>query len=141
MRKGLLESSAVISTVAAVLTYGLNRLVDGPSAHFFESLAQIGATVLVAYAVQTAWVLQVSHKRGAARENWVGMTTGLGVCAFLGIGIALFLSNHLGALGWLEECGFAWAIVSIGFLGLWIALQPWAMYEWTHWFNTEYPDE
>lgn len=97
--------------------------------------------LLVAYAVQMAWVFQNSRKRGRERQNWTGITTGLSSCALLGIAIALLLSEQRGLFDWLEAFGFAWALVSIGFLGLWIAILPWTMYEWTHSFNAEYSDE
>lgn len=140
MRRGFTESVAVIFFVSAVAGYGINQLFSNP-ASVSEPLAQIGATLLVAYTVQTGWVIQTSRHRGADRENWVGITTGLGCCALVGILIALCLSPHEERLSLLEGFGFAWAVISVGLLGLWTAIQPWAIYDLNHSFNTEYPDE
>jgi putative flippase GtrA len=140
MRRGFLEAFAVTFGIALLTAVALNQLFSNP-AQASAALAQISATLLVAYAVQMSWVLQNSRKRGSDRENWVGITTGLGVCAVTGIGVAIALSSHHEPLNWLEGFGFAWAVSSSALLGFWIAVQPWAMYEWTHWFNTEYPDE
>ncbi|HYH54385.1 MAG TPA: hypothetical protein VD761_09655 [Solirubrobacterales bacterium] len=69
------------------------------------------------------------------------MATGVGCCALIGIFIALSLSAHEEPLSLLEGFGFAWAVTSVGILGLWTALQAWALYDLNHSFNTEYPDE
>jgi len=140
MRRGFVEAVAVIFFVSALTGYGLSLIFSSP-AGISEPLAQIGATLLVAYTVQTGWVIQTSRKRGADRENWVGMTSGIGCCALTGILVALWLSAHKEPFGLLEAFGFAWAMASIGFLGLWTALQPWAIYDLNHSFTTEYPDE
>jgi hypothetical protein len=140
MRRGFMEAAAGIFFSAALAGYGINQIFSDP-ARIAEPLAQIGATLLVAYTVQTAWIIQTSRKRGADRENWVGVATGLGSCALIGVLIALALSPHEEALGLLEGFAFAWAVTSIGSLGLWTALQPWATYDLNHAFKTEYPDE
>jgi hypothetical protein len=140
IRRGFVEAVWMIFLLAAVAGYGINQLFSDP-AIVSESFAQIGATLLVAFAVQTGWVVQASRRRGQERENWVGMTTGIGSSALVGILIALCLSTHEEPLGLLESFGFAWVVASIGFLGIWTALQAWAMYDLTHAFSTEYPDE
>jgi hypothetical protein len=140
MGRGFAEAVAVVSLAAAMAGYGINVLFSDP-ATVAEPLAQIGATLLVAFTVQTGWVLQSSRSRGAERENWVGISSGLGCCALVAIIIALCLSPHGETLSLLEGFGFAWAVMSVFFLGLWLALQPWAMYDLVHHFNTEYPDE
>jgi hypothetical protein len=74
-------------------------------------------------------------------RNWVGVTTGVGCCALVGILVALALAGHHEPFNWLEAFAFGWVVIGNLLLGLWIAVQPWAMYQWTHWFSTEYPDE
>ena len=140
MQRGLLEAFSVTFAISLLTLVALNQLFPDP-AQVCAALAQISATLLVAYAVQMSWVLQNSRKRGSDRENWVGVTAGLGVCTVIGIGVALALSSHHEAFNWLEGFGFAWVVMSSALLAFWIAVQPWAMYEWTHWFNTEYSDE
>lgn len=140
MRRGFVEATAAIFFAAVLAGYGINQFFSNP-ARVSELLAQIGATLLVAFTVQAGWVIQTSRQRGADRENWVGMATGIGSCALTGILVALGLSAHEEPLGLLEGFGFAWAVASVGFLGLWTALQPWAIYDLNHSFHTEYPDE
>ena len=140
MRRGFAESVAVIFLTATLAGYWINRFFSDP-ASVSEPLAQIGATLLVAYAVQTSWVIQSSRKRGANREYWVGLTTGVGLCALVGILVALCLAPHREPLDLVEGLGFAWVVTSVGFLGLWTALQTWTMYDLHHAFTTEYPDE
>ncbi|MGN6558203.1 MAG: hypothetical protein ACTHLH_09365 [Solirubrobacterales bacterium] len=140
-RRGFVEAVWVIFIGTAAATYAFKQLLPSPSGDVAGAFAQVGATLLVAYAVHTSWVLQNSSKRGSERENWVGIASGIGSCALIGIGIGLGLSGHRGSLNGLEELLFAWTAVSVGFLGLWIALQPWAMYDLTHKFKTEYPDK
>lgn len=140
MQRGLMEAFGVTLGISLLVLASVNQLFSDP-AQASAALAQIGATLLVAYAVQMSWVLQNSQKRGSGRENWVGITAGLGICAVMGIGVAIALSSHDEPLNWLESLGFAWVLASSALLGFWVAVQPWAMYEWTHWFNTEYPEE
>jgi hypothetical protein len=140
MQWGFAEAFSVTFVISLLSLVGLNQLFPNP-AQTSAALAQIGATLLIAHVVQMSWVLQNSRKRGSDRENWVGANTGLGICAVTGIGVALALSSHEESFNWLEGFGFAWVVVSSGLLGLWIAIQPWAMYHWTHLFNTEYSDE
>jgi hypothetical protein len=141
MRRGVLESAAVAFSGSLLFAYATNRLVSAPSGRFFDNVAQIGATLLVADAVQTGWFLQNSRKRGADRENWIGVMAGLSGCALIGITIALLLSDHQGSYAWFEQIGFGWVVVSLFLLGASIALQPLTTYEWVHSLSTEYPDE
>ncbi len=140
MSRGVLEAVATTFGCTLVSFFGLYHLFPEP-AHTASALAQIGATLLVAYAVQMSWALQASRKRGSQRENWVGVTTGVGFCALVGILIALALAGHDESFNWLESFAFGWVVIAIALLGIWVAFQPWAIYHWTHSFNTEYPDE
>jgi uncharacterized membrane protein YfcA len=138
--RGALEAVATTFGCTLLAFVGLFQLFPEPD-RTCALLAQIGATLLIAYAVQMSWVLQVSRRRDSDRENWVGLATGIGVCALIGILMALALADHHESLNWLEAFAFGWVVVSNALLGIWIAFQPWAMYHWTHSLNTEYPDE
>lgn len=140
MRRGVLEPVVVVVIASGLCLWAVNSLFPHP-VRVCSDLAQLGATLLVAFAVETSWVLQHSRRRGSDEENWIGLLSGIGLCALVGIAIAFLLSDHAEPFGWIEKIGFAWSLVSIGALGLFIALQPFATYEWTHALSTEYPDE
>jgi len=138
--RGVLYAVGTTFGCSLLSFYGVYQLFPEP-AQTSEALAEINATLLVAYAVQASWVLKASRKRGSDRENWVGVTTGVGFCALAGIVISLALAGHEESYNALEAFAFGWAVTGTALLGVWIALQPWAMYHWTHWFSTEYPDD
>jgi hypothetical protein len=141
MCRGILESGAVTLSGALAFAYSSSGLISPPSEHFLENVAEIGATLLVADAVQIGWFLQNSRKRGADRENWVGIMAGLSACALIGITISLLLADHRGSFTWFEQIGFGWVVVSLFLLGLLVAFQPLNTYEWAHSLNTEYSDD
>jgi hypothetical protein len=141
MRRGFLEAFLVALAGTLLLAYASVDLIPHPPGHLFDDLAQIGATLLVADVFQTGWLLQNSPKRGADRENWVGIAAGLTSCALVGIFISLLLADHEGSYTWIERIGIGWITISLGLLALLIALQPLTTYEWVHQVNTEYPDD
>jgi threonine/homoserine/homoserine lactone efflux protein len=124
----------------AMLTVGLEvdlRL----SNQALSSIAQIGATLLIAYAVETSWFIKQSRIRDSGRENWVGFVTGVGISSAFGIAFAVALINRHGSPSFLESAVAMWTLFSTGFLALLVALLPYFLYEWVHAINTEYPDE
>ena len=90
-----------------------------------------GATLLVAYAVELAWLLNVAGGPDVAGEDrerragWVGYAAGVGLCGLLGIALALvYAENGTSALGVIPEFGLGWVFVSLALLGLLVALLP-----------------
>jgi hypothetical protein len=140
LRKGVIEAIAVIG-LCAVVSFPFFWAYAAAPGETFGDIAQIGATLLVAYAVETSWWLKTSRKRGARRENWVGFVVGIGLGGFLGIASAVALSAHDGSLNWIEAFGLAWSAVSLLLLGLLVATLPLLIYEWTHYLQTDNPDE
>lgn len=106
-----------------------------------SAMAQIGATLLIAYAVETSWFIKESRVRGSKRENWVGFVAGIGVCSAFGVAFAIALLEHHGPSNFLEAFAGMWMLFSLGFLALLVALLPYVLYEWAHTIHTEYPDE
>jgi hypothetical protein len=106
-----------------------------------SAMAQIGATLLIAYAVETCWFIKESKVRGRERENWVGFVAGVGVCSSLGLvlAVALLGNGHMADL--LEAYAAAWALFSLGFLAAIVALLPYVLYEWVHMIHAEYSDD
>lgn len=118
-----------------------NRYAVDLSGEFFRTAAQLGATLLVAYALETGTMIKGVRKRGENQQQLVGFVSSLGLGGFVGVGIALMLSEHGGQLSTLELIASAYSLSAIGMLGILVALQPLLIYEWSHAASTEYPDE
>jgi hypothetical protein len=93
-----------------------------------------GIGLLIAYSVAFALggrMLADRDSRGS-HEFWLGLVTGLGVCALIGIGLSFGLAEHrrVGHDNLVDWLGLWWAIGSIGFLGIMVALQPLSDHEW-----------
>jgi hypothetical protein len=112
-----------------------------PTPETSASLAQIGATLLVAYAVEANWLLKRSHVRSKSRQNWVGFASGTAFCGVLAIGTALVLSSEAQSHALTQRLLLAWTVASFFFLGVFVALSPSLVYEWTHQLDTGGPDE
>jgi len=106
-----------------------------PAAETLESAAQIGATLLIAYAVETSWVIRASrHRPSRDREERLGSFTAVGSAAALGVVFSLGLADrvHAGHWIWLDGLGFGWVLGSILVLGLFVVMQPWITHEWMY---------
>ena len=141
LRRGSVETVAAISGATLISFSGLVLMDLSVPPETLGAGAQIGATLLIAYAVETSWWLKSSRIRGSDRENWVGYAAGVGACAFLGVLIALWLSAGSGHLNAIEKLGFAWALLTMAVLGGLVSTLPLLIYEWTHHLQAEYPDE
>ncbi|MGN6587678.1 MAG: hypothetical protein ACTHKT_09445 [Solirubrobacterales bacterium] len=111
------------------------------SSEALSDIAQIGATLLVAYAIEMSWFVKESKTRGRRRENWVGFVAGIGFCSALGILSAIALVTPRDPSNFLAVAGIVWTIFSIGFLGFLVALLPYLLYDLVHALHAEYPDE
>lgn len=131
--------------VAIVGSLGLLPLIhlygSSPSENLLTSIAQVGATLLVAFGIEISTFLRESRKRGGDRENWVGTAAGTGSSGLVGICLALALAGAGGPLTLLERFLFSFSILSIAMLGVVVALLPLAMHEWTHAIDADYRDE
>lgn len=110
-------------------------------AETFDAAAQIGATLLIAYAVETSWWLKASRYRSSNRENWVGYASGIGTCGFIGVSACLVLSTSPQSLSWFESYWATWSLFTLMLLGGLVGTLPLLIYEWTHSLQAEYPDE
>lgn len=141
LRRGFVETIGVISGATTISFLGLLLTDLNVPPETLDAGAQIGATLLIAYAVETSWWLKSSRIRSSNRENWVGYSSGIGVCAFLGVIIALWLSTGSGNLDEIGKLGLAWVLLTLTLLGGLVATLPLLIYEWTHHLQAEYPDE
>lgn len=122
---GLMAAGAFLIAGGIFLTENHLRLSD-PA---LSDIAQIGATLLVAYAIEMSWVVKESRTRGSEREGWVGFVTGIGLCSAAGIVLAVAFVGKTGPTSFLEALGGVWMLFSLGFLGLLVAMLPYLLYE------------
>jgi hypothetical protein len=141
MRRGLLIAFAWIASLTVCLIWMVDQTASEPSPGLCGTLAQVGATLLIAYAVEIAGFVKALRRRDGDQEKWLGFVTGIGACGLAGIGVALALGERTGDLTMVQEIGFSWAIGTIGMLGVVATSIPYLMYEWTHSLQAEYPDE
>lgn len=96
-------------------------------------LAEIGAALLIAYAIVTAGIVSAAKKRPwREREARVGRFVGLGTSGLAGIMLALVLSEHdpRAPWQWLDQLAFAGTCVSLFAFGLVVVFQPRVVHEW-----------
>jgi hypothetical protein len=143
-------SSTWRGALVPILPLGLMTLCSIPvssryavnlSGEFFRTVAQLGATLLVAYALESGTMIKTLRKRGKSQEELVGFVSALGLGGITGVATSLVLSEHGGHLSTFELVACAYSLSAIGMLGVLVALQPVLIYEWVHAANTEYPDE
>jgi hypothetical protein len=107
-----------------VVSYG------SPSSGFFSDLAQIAATLFIAYVVEISRLIRTLIRRDRDAENWVGAIGGIGVAGAIGAGIALLISMDREPDGLWVDLGFAWAASSVILLGALVAAMPFLLYDW-----------
>jgi drug/metabolite transporter (DMT)-like permease len=108
-----------------------------------SDMAQIGATLLVAYSVEVSWLVKGSRSRGSNKEMFVGFIAGIGASGALGIAMAVSLLGHEDGVPFngVEHWAASWAVVALSLLAGLVGMLPYAIYEWGHAINTEYPDD
>lgn len=145
-RSSFLQGAALAAVLIFILTLFL-RAVDSPFATSIRhdslaTLAQVGATILFAYAVEMAWFVKQSRSRGRNSELVVGLMTGIGSCGVLGIYLAIaLLGHHRAPLSPLEKFATVWTETSLGVLAGLVGALPYFLYDLVHTLNAEYPDE
>lgn len=108
-------SNALFSVAAASLGgYFFFNSVPLASPDLLRTTATIGATLLLAYIVETVWLVQ-RVQRDEEYEEWLGFVTGAGMAGFLGVLFALLLSEHraVGHANFIDKLGIAWVAVSL----------------------------
>lgn len=110
----------------------LTLFIPVPSVRLFQSVAQIGATLLIAFAVELTWLVKASEIHSRRRETWIGFVSCLGLVGLSGIAASLAVVEHLAAghENWLDRLAFAWVLSSFVVLGAVVALQPATVYAW-----------
>jgi hypothetical protein len=112
----------------ALASFGLYfffHAIPPASPQLLQTMAIIGASLLIAYVFETVWLVG-RVKPDNEYEEWLGFVTGAGITGFLGVVFALLLAEHRGAghSNLLDELGVAWAAVSLLILGFTLVVQP-----------------
>lgn len=119
-------ANALFSVAAASLGgYFFFNAVPLASPDLLRTIATIGTTLLLAYVVETVWLVQRAQ-RDDEYEEWLGFVTGAGIAGFLGVVFALLLSEHraAGHANFIDEIGVAWVAVSLLILGAALIAHP-----------------
>jgi hypothetical protein len=142
VRQGFGTAVALIFLGAVALAVFESPFLSELPPSVLSNMGQIGATLLVAYAVETSWLVKQSRQRGSRNERWIGFVAGLGACGALGIAFAVALLGHpRGPFNAVEHWAAWWSVFSIGLLAGLVGALPYVLYEWAHALNTEYSDE
>jgi uncharacterized membrane protein HdeD (DUF308 family) len=134
VRKGFAEGIAAIAVGSVFGAFGLAYVASRPTEGLLRSLAEIGATLLIAYAIEVSWIVRASSNSRALdeRESRLGAFIGIGAAALTGIALALGLAERASVhhLIFLDEIAFGWVAVSFVALGAVVVLQPLFTHEW-----------
>ena len=96
-----------------------------PTEGVLLTVAQVGATLLIAYAVETSWAVK-SASALSSSPRWMGFVIGTGAAGLGGIALALALSERLvaGHWAWIDELLFGWVAGSLTVLGCLVVSLP-----------------
>lgn len=134
VRKGFAEGLAAIAAGSLFAVFGLTVIASKPTDDLLRSLAEVGATFLIAYVIEVSWIVKTSSTARALdeRESRLGTFIGIGAAALFGIALALGLAERARVHHWnfFDEIGFAWVAVSLVALGAVVVLQPLLTHEW-----------
>jgi hypothetical protein len=132
---------AVALILFVTLALGISFVLHRPATSEADTVAQIGAAFLIAYGVETTWVVRETNLRSSSYQTWLGLITGLAVCGLSGIVISAGLASDDSGTSTLREVAFAWSCASVFILGVLVAVTPVLSYEWRHQLKTEFDDE
>ncbi len=110
--------------------------VGGFSPQPFDSLATIGAILLVSYGVMTSWAISATGltlKETRPAREWLGFAIGLAFSALLAIAASLATANyirHEHSQDLLCRLGFWSSVLPIFALGGLLVLQPYFTRQW-----------
>lgn len=121
----------------AALTLAVWLLMEStkirPTGDLLTATAQIGATLLVAYAIESSWLVRNSRVRNAPRENWLGFAVGIGLAGLTSVFVALGLAARIetGNWSWADDLALGFAVSGVLMVGALVAVFPCLIYEWS----------
>lgn len=134
-RTGLADGAASAGLVTAFFGVTMNLASLRPTPDMLQAAGQIGATLLVAYAIEISWLMRASRRRSLEeREVRLGAFTAIGAAAALGIAFSLVLTGRAEAGNWtaVDGLGAGWVAASLIWLGVLVVMQPWVTHEWMY---------
>jgi len=127
----MIRSALFVFIVSYAASLFLNEL--NPSRELLRTIAGIGGGFFLAYVIEATWLAE-RFSNSARNEKLLGVMTGLAVSGLAGVILALVLSEAASGatLSRSQDFYFWWSVVSLGFLGLLVALQPALVHLWLH---------
>lgn len=127
----MIRSSLFVFVLAYIASLVLEDLT--PSKELLRTMAGVGSSFFLAYVIEATWLAQRFSKT-ARSEDLLGVLTGLAVSGLAGVVFALLLSETASSDSLTERQTFYfwWSLVSLGCLGLLVALQPALTHFWLH---------
>jgi hypothetical protein len=132
-RRGIAEAVILMLGLSLLAWIVCAALDIRANAQTLRTLAQIGATLLVAYGVLAASIISAAQAEAPdKRKERLGALVGIGGAGLIGIAGALILSQRAWVTnpGCLEELAFGWTIGSLLMFLLFVALQADAVDSW-----------
>lgn len=122
--KGIALSLVSVGGIT-IACYFIFSSIPAASAEMLRTLALIGASFVIAYAVEAAWLVS-NVEMTEDHEEWLGFLVGIGIAGLLSIAIALLLAEHraLGHRDAIDDLGLGWVVGSLTILGILLILQP-----------------
>lgn len=131
--RGIEEWFVVAALTAAGLGLVSALLLPHPSAALMRDIANIGIVLVLAFAVEAAWLApHVADGSSKDDKEEMGRLLGLGLAGLLGVVVAVLVSAHraAGHGNLLDDFGLGWAVASLTALGLMVVLHPWLVHVW-----------
>ena len=133
MRSGSAISVIGVCVLGVMLWWPLAELAERPSPELLRSLAAIGATLLIVYAVEFSAAIRSSRLLETSREVWVGAIVGAAAMGMIGVVLTLSLAERaqVGHWIWADALAFSFAVSSLILLAVFVVLLPQYAYEWS----------
>lgn len=121
MLRGMLGAGGSLLFAVWVASTFLNDLE--PSPELLRTMAGIGASFFLAYVIEASWLAKTFTSDD---EVFLGFLMGFACAGLLGVIFALLLSERPAAehFGRDQDLQFWWSAISLGGLGLLVAIQP-----------------
>jgi hypothetical protein len=140
MRRASGVGIAAVCVLSLAFWRPLVQLAERPSAQLLRTMAEIGATLLIVYAVEFSSALRSSRLREKAQEVWVGAIVGGAAAGMVGIVVALSLAERAEVGHWnsIDALAFSFAFSSLVFLAVFVVVFPQFAFEWAR--GSDRPD-